>query len=54
MAEAAGGDVANLSAGQIRQKRILSEIAMLKHLNKDHFQIEQSNDVIRGFSIHVS
>lgn len=26
---------------------------MLKHLNKDHFSIEQSNDPIRGFSIHV-
>ena len=29
-----------MTAGQIRQKRILSEIAMLKHLNKDHYKIE--------------
>ena len=43
-----------LTAGQIRQKRILSEIAMLKHLKKEHFAIEQSNDAITGFSIHVS
>lgn len=26
---------------------------MLKHLNKDHFVIEQSNDALRGFSIFV-
>ena len=43
-----------MTAGQIRQKRILSEIAMLKHLNKDLFKIEQSNDAVTGFSIHVS
>ena len=27
---------------------------MLKHLNKDLFKIEQSNDAITGFSIHVT
>lgn len=27
---------------------------MLKHLNKDHYTIEQSNDNMTGFSIHVS
>ena len=27
---------------------------MLKHLNKEFFRIEQSNDEIVGFSIHVS
>ena len=43
-----------MTAGQIRQKRILSEIAMLKHLNKDYFKIEQSNDNVTGFTIHVS
>ena len=43
-----------MTAGQIRQKRILSEIAMLKHLNKNLFKIEQSNDAITGFSIHVT
>lgn len=44
----------DLTAGQIRQKRILSEIGMLKHLNPDHYAIEQSNDDITGFSIYVS
>ena len=46
--------VPDLTAGQIRQKRILSEIGMLKHLNPDHYAIEQSNDDITGFSIYVS
>ena len=32
----------------------MSEIATLKHLNKDLFKIEQSNDAILGFSIHVT
>lgn len=27
---------------------------MLKHLNKDLFKIEQSNDALTGFSIHVT
>jgi len=47
-------DEAQLTAAQIRQKRILGEIAMLKHLNKNQFAVEQSNDNITGFSIHVS
>ena len=54
MTEAPAQTQQQLSVGQIRLKRIASEIKMLKNLEKQHFQLSQSESPICGFSLHVS
>ena len=47
-------DQDQMSEGQIRLKRLNSEIEMLRHLNKDLFKIKCSENMATGYHIKVT